>query len=333
MPLPPDTMSATHVRFVPFEMHDRRDKVLVGRDGGSDWIVLDPTCAEVMAELDRGVAVEEIGVAAAEDVLALVRELDSIGFVAAVGEQPAASSRVLAERRHDRFPLLWRLFELASVAALGYVAWVFASGAVPAPGPSDLVLPQVRLGLALAIFLATALATSVVHELAHVVVGRWYGLEPRVALGGSGIFSVARTNLTGVWALPRSLQWRPLAAGLMADLGIVAISLAVAGDVGRMVATTVLCRMLWQAQWYLRTDAYYLFAVLAGSLELRATAGLWLRRLLGSRRAAAELRDTARSEVAAARAYWLSLPVGLLATVALGWWLLVPLGRIVVEGI
>jgi hypothetical protein len=94
--------------------------------------------------------------------------------------------------------------------------------------------------------------------------------------------------------------------------------------------------MIWQAQWYLRTDIYFLFAVLNGAVNLRRTARLWLRvNLLGrtatGRNAASELHHEPASEVAAARMYCLSLPAAFLATAALWGWFIIPFGQTVVE--
>jgi hypothetical protein len=348
MSAPPDIVGPTHVRFVPFEMHSRRDKVLVGRDDRRDWIVLDPSAAEIMTALDRGVAIEEIEVTAvdkpvsAEDVLELVRELEAIGFVAAIGSRPHGSSRVDLDHRRVRSPWLWRSLEVTCAVALAYLAWAFFAGTVSTSGGVDLLLPG-NVALALSILVGTALGTTVVHEVAHVLVGRYYGLQPRVTLPRGGLWSVARTDLTGIWGLDRGILWRPVAAGLMADIGVAAAAMTVAqasspsshsGQVARMVIGTVLIRVLWQGQWYMRTDLYFLFMVHTGSLNLRRTARLWLRRSLlpgsdSSRRARFDLLDEPASEVAAARIYCLSLPLALLASVALWWWMLIPLLRLV----
>jgi hypothetical protein len=347
MPTRHDAPALTHVQFVPFEMHDRGDKVLVGRVSDNDWIVLDPSEAEIMAVLDRGASIDDAAELVAPpdvstpDVLALVNELDAIGFVAAMGER-TSGNRVAVERRRLN-PWAWRALEGSCAAALVYVVWALLSGHVPMPAPADLLLGGVGLGAGLAILTGTAAVTSALHELAHVVVGRWYGLDPRVRVHGCGLWAVARTDLAGVWALERSLRWRPIAAGLMVDVAIVAGAVAafeaaapstLAADLARLVIATVACRMVWQAQWYLRTDLYFLFTVVTGSLNLQETARLWMRRTLlrgdAGRRAATELDAVPASEVAAARLYWLALPLSLLASAALWWWMLVPLLRRIV---
>jgi hypothetical protein len=95
-------------------------------------------------------------------------------------------------------------------------------------------------------------------------------------------------------------------------------------------------RIIWQAQWYLRSDLYFIFAVQRGAVNLRHTARLWLlahlvARTSTGRRARSELSSEPASDVAAARMYCLSLPIACLATAALWGWLIVPFGRIVIE--
>ena len=298
----------THVRLVPFEMLDRRDKVLVGRDGGADWIVLDPAGAEILAALDRGVPVEAL-----EGAAPLVRELEAIGFVASIGAVHAGSSRVAAAGRGPRSSWPWRAFAGASLAAVGLAAWAYGSGRAPLPSGADLLLSGLPVPIALAVLVATLMATSALHELAHVLAGRHFGLRPRVQVGAR----VARTDLHGIWALEPALRWRPLAAGMMVDAWILAAA-ALAG--APMVAASVLSRTLWQLQYFLRTDVHFLFAALTGALNLRETVGLMLRR-------SPRLAGLAPSEVRAARAYVALLPLAAAATVALWLWMLVPLAR------
>lgn len=282
--------------------------MLVGRDGGADWIVLDPVGAEILAALDRGVPVEALDGAGP-----LVRELEAIGFVAAVGAVHAGSNRVRAAARGPRSPWPWRAFAGGSLAALAFAVLAFATGRARLPGGADLLAGGLPVPFALALLVATLMASSLPHELAHVLAGRHYGLRPRVKVGAN----VARTELHGLWALERGLRWRPLAAGMMVDAWLLAAAVCAGAP---LLAASVLCRTLWQLQFYLRTDVHFLFAALTGALNLRETVGLVLRR-------SPRLRTTAPSEVRAARAYVAALPLAGAATVALWLWMLVPLAR------
>ncbi|HEV7804612.1 MAG TPA: hypothetical protein VGO80_02225 [Solirubrobacteraceae bacterium] len=342
-------LAQTRVQFVPFRWDDRHDKVLMSRDADRDWIVLSPTSGAIVAALDEGGTIEEVQGSLgperdAPDVLAFVRELQDIGFVEAFGQGHRGSSR-LVPRPSPRAGASWRILVLATAAAVGYVGWSLVSAAVAAPQGADLVLPGTGVGTALTVLLGVSLATAAVHELAHVRVARRLGLSPHVTMSGRELWSVVRTSLVGIWGLERRMQWRPVAAGLMADAVMLAAATAVCGlvdptttlaHVARLTTAVLAARMIWQAQWYLRTDVYFLFAVLNGAVNLRRTARLWLRaKLLGrtatGRNAASELHDEPASEVAAARMYCLSLPAAFLATAVLWGWFIIPFGRTVVE--
>lgn len=296
------SLPETHVRFVPFELLERSDKVLVGRDDGRDWIVLEPALGQLVAELDRGVPVEAL-----DGADALVRQLEAIGFVDAIGAA-AAGSRRRRFGRAPRSPWPWRLFAGTTVVALALAVWLFASGRAPLPSSADLIARGVPWPLGVAVLAAALTLTGVLHELAHVVAGRHYGLRPRVRVRAH----VLRTDLTAVWALERSLRWRPIAAGMMGDVCVLAVA-ATAGM--QWLTAIVLARLVWQLQLFHRTDLHFVFAALSGALHLRETSGLVLRR-------SPRLAAFPASEIRAARRYVLLLPLAGATTLALAAWLL-----------
>jgi hypothetical protein len=294
---PPETV----VRFKPFELFERRDKVLIGREGGADWIVVDPAHADVIAALDRGVPVEAL-----DGAPALVRDLRSMGFVDAVGV-PYSGSRRLEHGRPSPTPWAWRAFALTSIAAAAAVVWAFASGRTQAPAAPDLLAGGLPWPAAVAVLAGTLLLTGALHELAHVAVARHYGLRASVRVRPH----VLRTSLDGVWALERSLRWRPVAAGMMLDVCVLAAA-ALAGAPWLVAALSV--RLVWQLQVFHRTDLHFLYATLTGALNLREVTRLLLRR-------SPRVAGFPASEVRAARGYLLLLPFAGATTLALALWL------------
>jgi hypothetical protein len=123
----------------------------------------------------------------------------------------------------------------------------------------------------------------------------------------------------------------------MADANVLAVAvllIQVTDSHGPVTAVAHACvlllftKALWQCQWYLRTDMYFLMAVLSGAVSLRETAWLMLSRLL--KRAPgryAELDTLPHHEIRAAQFYLWSLPLALAATFALWWWILIPFFR------
>lgn len=336
----------SRLRLLPFVTQPTGDRVLVGRADGSDWIELDRVGATVLQQLDQGLTIAEVQqqiasqVGTPVDVLAFARELTSLGF-AMPSAGPPAQARQALPRHVVRWPWLWWVCLAGSALGLGYTAWAFGSGRVVLPGGADLLLPGLPLGGALVLWLVATLILATIHELAHVAVARMYGLRPRIRLSRRGLWRVAETDLTGVWILPWSLRWRPVLAGLLADtivLGGMTLLAQLAAQpttvvVARMVQGIVLTHMLWQWQWYLRTDLYFLLAVVGRTLNLRQTAWLWLQARLRSAtpEQVATLATVPAHEQRIARIYLGSLPVAFAASVVLWSWMLIPLGVAVVR--
>lgn len=328
----------TVIQLMPFEVHRKGETVWVGRDDGQCWITLDRIGAGVLSGLDDGRSVEEVAVAtstrwgAAFDVDDFVGELRELGFVAtAPGRQGRARvrRRPLVETRRRAWA--WRAFVLVSAASGAYAVVSLVRGDVPVPSGGSLFPTTVPLAWALLLPIAVATTSGALHELAHVVVARTYGLRPRVRLARRGPWLVAQTGMPGIWSLPRSLQLRPVVAGVMADLVLLGACAAVIQVAGRStIATTIaltafaaiFIRLLWQLQWNLRTDAYYFLTLAAGSPSLRESARRWTRERVLRRRDRTEVA-LPRREARAAAAYALSLPVAFAGSVAFAAWIVV----------
>jgi hypothetical protein len=112
----------------------------------------------------------------------------------------------------------------------------------------------------------------------------------------------------------------------MADLIVLALSLLLAeiaaplAPLAQVVSTVALAQLVWQLQWYMRTDAYFLMCVLADVVQVREAAWSWFRRTPLSGR-----------ELTVARAYALSLPIAGLATLILIGWFGLPLVQEMIE--
>jgi hypothetical protein len=336
----PRVTPASRIRFVPFTVLHRADKVLIGRADGSEWLELDAAGGQAMLDLDEGYRLGQVqqrlltGLGEQVDIAAFVDGLASLGFVAGVdGEH--SSSRIARPPAPVRPSWPWVAILMLTAATAGYGGWLVASHQVALPRGSDLLLPHMPLPVALIVALLTGAGLMTVHELAHLLVGRYYGLSPHIGLGRRGVWLVAQADLTGVHALDRSLQWRPIAAGPMADLLIFSLSIVllyVGGDeagfapIARLLAAIAAVQLLWQLQWYLRTDVYFMFAVLTRTTALRRNAWRSATHLARPWREPAG-KAMPEHERVAARVYVLSLPVALLATYLMWQWVLLPFAR------
>ncbi len=332
------------IQFVPFEVHRRGETVWVGRDDGRCWITLDRIGAAVLSELDDGRSIGEVSTTAQTrcgtplDVSDFVGELRHLGFLATgTAHHGSARLRPAAHVETRRQAWWWRAFASVAVLSGTYALVSLLLGEVPVPSGGSLFPKTVPLGWALVLPILVATASGALHEFAHFAVARTYGLRPRVRLSRRGPWLVAQTGMPGIWSLPLSLQLRAVAAGAMVDLILLgactaAIQTAPASTmIGTTIALTafaaIFLRLLWQLQWNLRTDAYFLLTLAAGSPNLRESARRWARGRV-RRRQYAPVRDhrpvaLPRREARAAAAYALSLPLAFTGSVAFGAWIVV----------
>jgi hypothetical protein len=321
---------ASRVTFVPFLLRPGEGHALLGRADGSEWIEVDPVGAAVVDELDRGATLSEVqarieaNAGQSVDVPGFVGELARLGWIAEVGvDSVQRSTRRSADRAASPWP--WRVVSIAAILALAEVAVALGSRRLPLPRGSDVLLATPSVPLSVGILFTAVLGVLTIHELAHVLVGRLYGLTPRVSLGRRAAFLVAQTDLTGVWALPPGLRWRPVAAGPIADAGVLAAGAlalqhapldSTIGQVARMVAAIAAAQLLWQFQWYLRTDGYFLLSLLTGAPNLRETSWDWVGSFIRARPEGSDGASTPRA-TRATTVYLLSLPLAAAATAIL----------------
>jgi hypothetical protein len=308
----------SRVTFVSLVVRRRASRAMLGRASGSELIELDPVGVDAIEYLDRGLSVSEVESELARthsgqllDVLGFARELEQLGFIEHV-DMGVRSGRVCSPAASAPGAWVWRLFTTVCLAACAGLAWLLLARGMRLPNGADLLLPGAPLLAAFGLAVLCGVISVGVHEAAHVLVGRLYGLRPTVRLSRRLIWSVAETELTGVWLLPATTRWRPVAAGPMLDLTLLTLGLFVAeiaaplAPFARVFATVAVLQLLWQLQWYMRTDAYFLMCVLADVVQVREAAWAWLRRSPVSAR-----------ERTVGRAYLLSLPLAGLATLIL----------------
>ena len=107
------------------------------------------------------------------------------------------------------------------------------------------------------------------HEGFYILAGRRLGLASRPGIGNRLTYIVFETELNGVHSVPRAQRYLPFLSGMLADgLALAALDLAaeasrhtdgslpLAGRVCLGLAFTVVLRIAWQFQLFLRTDLY-----------------------------------------------------------------------------
>jgi hypothetical protein len=274
----------------PFTRQVGSDEVVIGLTRTGRFLSLPVEAVELLDELAGGKTVSEARAwyedrhGEEPDIEGLLEHLSTYGVVSLPGDptrtdppavmapeappKPTYHLTFISERVARFF------FGRAALAVYGVVilAGIAAALARPAIFPTwrTLFVPEHMTATALLVIFLS-LGTITLHELAHLVAARAAGVLCRLGFGNRLWTLVAETDMTGIWALPRSQRWLPILAGPMFDAVSASAALLVlfAGQEGWLLLSPWmirtggilvfihLMRLLWQCYFYLRTDFYY----------------------------------------------------------------------------
>lgn len=141
-----------------------------------------------------------------------------------------------------------------------------------------------------------AFITTFLHELAHLIAARAQGVPCRLGIGNRLWIMVAETDMTGIWALPKSRRYLPILAGPLLDLVSVSSLILVlfGSSIGLLSlpslalqiiqATTLiyLLRLIWQLFFFVRTDLYFVFTTFCGCKNLLEDTQGYLKNLVAA---------------------------------------------------
>lgn len=120
----------------------------------------------------------------------------------------------------------------------------------------------------LVVFVNTALFMTnlMVHELFHLMAARSLGVPAYINLGTRLHELVVQTNVTGLWALPRRKRYRVYLAGIAWDIVPVSVAIllltyvelpTVTRNILSSLILLIFFGIVWQFQFYMRTDIYF----------------------------------------------------------------------------
>ncbi|MCZ4096982.1 hypothetical protein C8250_001640 [Streptomyces sp. So13.3] len=283
------TLAVYELSYVP-----EGDGVVVGRLDTGTYAVFPADGAELLRQLSEGLPLDE----AAEwyertfdepvDVEDFVATLNDLGFVrddAAEPEEPATEVRFRRLGRAAFSPVAWLCY-LAVVA--GWLVAVAQHGELR-PAPSQIFFVKSLLTVQLVITFGQ-IPLLLAHEGFHILAGRRLGLPTKLRLSNRLTYIVAETQTNGLMSVQRRKRYLPFLAGMVCDavvlgvLGLIAAagrhadgSFPLTGRVCLALAFTVVMRIGWQFQLYLRTDLYYVFATALRCYDLHDAAKALLK--------------------------------------------------------
>ncbi|MBI6546413.1 MAG: PqqD family protein [Cyanobacteria bacterium NC_groundwater_1444_Ag_S-0.65um_54_12] len=249
---------------------------IVGRPDIGEFIGLPPVGVRIIELISQGatprLAEEQLAAECGEviDVTAFIEQLLEVGFIAAV------DGRSVAEKASKPPNLVWLrpghvqwLFGIpakvvyATLVSAALVTLVLRPGLLP--GYQDFFWSTTLLWVMLfnsAIFYGMI----ALHELAHLIAARSYGVPAWIGLGTRLANLVVQTDVTGLWSCPRYQRYRVYLAGMATDLLLAAMALlAIAwlplpALLASLLQVVLLCGFLlvmFQVQVFMRTDLYF----------------------------------------------------------------------------
>ncbi|QKW20687.1 hypothetical protein HUT16_17860 [Kitasatospora sp. NA04385] len=283
------TIALHELSFVP-----EGDEVLVGRLDTGSYAVFPADGAQLLRRLTEGMPLDAAAewyeetfeeAVDVEDFLDTIREL---GFVRETGDERAEPAAPVGLRRLGRAAFsapAWVCY--LAVVLLWLLALTRYDGL--RPDPSQVFFVKSLLVVQLVITFGQV-PLLLAHEGFHILAGRRLGLPTKLRLSNRLTYIVAETETNGLLSVERRKRYLPFLAGMLCDavvlagLGLAALagrhadgSFSTAGRLCLALAFTVVMRIVWQFQLYLRTDLYYVFATALGCYDLHEAAKAVLR--------------------------------------------------------
>ncbi len=338
---------SSRMELFPLRAKQEADQCIVGRPETGSYVAMSDAGYAVVEMLRANRTVAEVRDALARrsggtdvQLRPFLETLVSAGFVKAVDGRDLPEGR-RARRYHltswQRRHVAWLFSKPALVIYAGVVAWgvgIMALEPRYLPRPADLFVAPTYATTMILVWLVSAV-TVAKHELAHLVAAKLLGLEAGLAISHRMFFPVLQTDLTDLWLADKRQRYLAYAAGMASDVVLAGAVVAVlwlhdrgvlplpdlAHRAGKLTVLIAGAGVLWQFNFFLRTDVYYMIANLCDCKNLAGDTTAYLksqlRRLLKGAGPRALVGVTDR-ELRVIRVYSVFFLVGTASLVLLG---------------
>ncbi len=290
-------------QVLPYSVQPDGDHFVIGSSRTGKYLSVPAEVLEILRAFEAGHGPERVREdyrqrhGETPDLDDLVDALTQRGILAPASAAADAPAAMQAQRYHFEWisprvaRWLWNRWTLSAMAMIVFAALgalIFSPELMP--GWRAFYFPQDTAIQVLALMLL-GMASTFVHEMAHLTAARAAGVSCRFSIGNQLWFVVWYTDMTGIWALPRRQRYLPILAGPIVDLcgaAAVVLFLAAAGaadwpipQLVRSILSALLLlyvlRLIWQCYFFLRTDFYYAISNLLGCKRLLQDSEDWLR--------------------------------------------------------
>ena len=265
----------TPVLFHDLSFVPEGDETVVGRLDTGSYAVLPADGAALLGRMADGMSPEhaarwyESEFGEPIDIDDFLETLQELGFVR-TGEPVAAARPVRFQRLGAAAfsPVAWVVYLAVTVA------WLLLGARHDdlVPDPSQFFFVNSALVVQLVITFGQ-LPLIFLHEAFHTLSGRRLGLPSKLGMSNRFMYVVFETRMNGLFSVARGKRYLPFLSGMLADvvvLGLLGLlahttreasgALSLTGKVAIALGFTVVMRLVWQFQLYLRTDLYYVFS-------------------------------------------------------------------------
>jgi putative peptide zinc metalloprotease protein len=304
---PPKYARDTHITVYPYHARADGDDAIIANYDRTSFLSVPAEAVELLEQFARGLSVGEVqdvfqqknGVQA--DLDDFIDMLAAEHFLTTRAGGEIGEYAVVDTRRYHfenlsvdvarRFVSPLTLILCGVLTAAGVIAAALEPAVLPPA--TALVFDADQVGVLLSV-LALSVAGVWVHELAHLVAARAAGAPSRIGFGNRLWYLVAETDMTGIWLASRAQRCLAFLAGPLVDLASAAflVLLLIADRAGwlHLDATVVaivrgvlfmyLARLVWQFQFFVPTDLYYVVGAAFGCKNLMGDTQAYLLNLV-----------------------------------------------------
>ena len=221
------------------------------------------------------------------DIADFVDSLHELGFVREAGAEPVVA-RPVRLRRLGR-ALFSAPALLAYTVVIGVWVVLLTRHGDLRPAPHQIFFVNSLVVVQLVVTFGQ-IPLLYLHEGYHILAGRRLGLPSRLRMSNRWVYTVFETEMNGLFGVARRRRYLPFFAGMLCDVLVLAVfgivadatrstdgSLSVLGRVCLGMGFTVVMRLAWQFQLFLRTDLYYVFATAFNCYDLHDASKALLR--------------------------------------------------------
>lgn len=328
------------------ELNQRKegDEHYIGRDDIGSYIAVPELGVEVITLLQKKISVGEVKQILKEkyeediEVDPFINTLIQLKFVKAIDNTFIEDNR---KKKNYLFTSItsnhvsWLFSTPAFVVYAGVCIAAFIIMEIDhsyIPEHQDIFFhPRFTIILLVAVILSWLLVFK--HEMAHLFALKSLGLQGKFSLSHRLHFVVAETDMTQLWMKPRKDRYLPYAAGMISDV-VTASSLVVvlwisdAGfffmpdilyDICKFIVLTQFIGILWQFQFFMRTDVYYILATVLNCKNLYGDAQTVIKNHIYKliKKSPHPIEGVSQSEMKAIQIYSVFLALGTGSVVAI----------------